>query len=329
MTTSLLVVREYIRNFYVKYEEYAVPALKFLLALVSLLLINAQLGYMSQINGAAAVLIVSLICSFMPKNFTLFAAAGFVTLHLYEVSLECAGVALVVFLLLFLLYFRFTPKGAVLVMLTPLLFILRIPYAAPILAGLLGNPLSAVTVACGVVVYYLVSYMSMNASLLSSAAAESMLTRTREILDGVFGNREMLIIAAAFAVTTILVYLVRRLSVDYSWTIAIVSGALLDIVVILVGDLIYDADFSIPGVLLGSVGGVLVTFVVQFFRFNLDYSRTEKVQFEDDEYYYYVKAVPKAAVTTPEKKVKKITTQRNNRRVRHTNTRDAAHRQRE
>ena len=47
MTTSLLVVREYIRNFYVKYEEYVVPGLKFLLALVSLLLINGQLGYMS------------------------------------------------------------------------------------------------------------------------------------------------------------------------------------------------------------------------------------------------------------------------------------------
>ena len=251
------------------------------------------------------------------------------TLHLYEVSLECAGVALAVFLLLFLLYFRFTPGETVMVLITPLLFILRIPYAAPILAGLLGNPLSAVTVACGVIVYYLVSYMSMNASLLSASAAESILVRIREILDGVFGNREMVIIAAAFAVTTILVYLVRRLSVDYSWTIAIISGALLDIVVILVGDLIYDADFSIPGLLLGSVGGALIAFLVQFFRFNLDYSRTEKVQFEDDEYYYYVKAVPKMTVSTPEKKVKKITTQRGNRRVKHTNMRDAAHRQRE
>ena len=329
MTTSLLVAREYIRNFYVKHEEYAVPLLKFVLALISLLAVNAKLGYMSQIDGAAAVLITALVCSFMPRGFTLLAAAAFVTLHLYEVSLECAGVALVVFLLLFLLYLRFTPKGAVLVLITPLLFAVKIPYAAPILAGLLGNPLSAVAVVCGVIVYYLISYMSMNASLLSATAVESMVTRIREILDGVFGNREMLIIAAAFVVTTILVYLVRRLSVDYSWTIAIISGALLDIVVILVGDLIYNADFFILGVLLGSVGAVCVSSVVQFFRFNLDYSRTEKVQFEDDEYYYYVKAVPKLAVTTPEKKVKKITTQRSNRRVRHTNTRDAAYRQRD
>ena len=329
MITSLLVLREYIRNFYVKYEEYAIPALKFLLALVSLLVINGQLGYMGQLNGAAAVLIVALVCSFMPRNFTLFAAAVFVTLHLYEVSLECAGVALVIFLLLFLLYFRFSPGGTVLALITPLLFVLGIPYAAPILAGLLGNPLSAVTVVCGVIVYYLVRYMSMNASLLSASAAESVLARIREILDGVFGSREMVIVAAAFAVTTILVYLIRRLSVDYSWTIAIVSGALLDIVVILVGDLIYDADFSIPGLLLGSIGGALVAFLVQFFRFNLDYTRTEKVQFEDDEYYYYVKAVPKMTVSTPEKKVKKITTQRGNRRVKHMNTRDAAGRQRE
>ena len=101
MTTSLLEVREYIRNFYVKYEEYIVPVLKFVLALISLLMINEQLGYMSQLNNMAAVLVVALVCSFMPKNFILFVGAGFVTLHLYEVSLECAIIALLVFLLKF------------------------------------------------------------------------------------------------------------------------------------------------------------------------------------------------------------------------------------
>ena len=37
---------------------------------------------------------------------------------------------------------------------------------------------------------------------------------------------------------------------------------------------------------------------------NLDYARTERVQFEDDEYYYYVKAVPKKMVASEEKTVK-------------------------
>ena len=45
---------------------------------------------------------------------------------------------------------------------------------------------------------------------------------------------------------------------------------------------------------------------IQFLFFNLDYSRTERLQFEDDEYYYYVKAVPKAVVSSTNKRVKRF-----------------------
>ena len=180
------------------------------------------------------------------------------------------------------------------------------------------------TVACGVVIYYLITYMNVNASILGASQAESMIQRFRDIFDGIFGNRAMIIVIAAFAVTVIMVYLIRRLSVDYAWTIAVVAGALLDVVILMVGDLMYDANFSIGGVILGSLAAIAMAMVVQFFKFNLDYSRTEKVQFEDDEYYYYVKAVPKMTVATPEKKVKKITTQRNNRNARHTHSKSTA-----
>ena len=54
----------------------------------------------------------------------------------------------------------------------------------------------------------------------------------------------------------------------------------------------------------------LLAFVLQFFVFNVDYSRTEYVQFEDDEYYYYVKAIPKVHITKREKTVKQINPQK-------------------
>ena len=60
MTTSLLVIREYLKIFYIKYEDYLVPFLKFLLALVSLLMINGRLGYMEQLQNPAAVMVVAL-----------------------------------------------------------------------------------------------------------------------------------------------------------------------------------------------------------------------------------------------------------------------------
>ena len=132
----------------------------------------------------------------------------------------------------------------------------------------------------------------------------------RFIIDGILKNREMVVIIAAFAFTVIMVYLIRRLSVDYAWTIAMVAGVVVDIMVLLVGDLMFDTNVALFEVVFGNVVSFLLTLVLQFFVFNVDYSRTEKVQFEDDEYYYYVKAVPKVVVSKPDKKVKKINSQR-------------------
>ena len=77
-------------------------------------------------------------------------------------------------------------------------------------------------------------------------------------------------------------------------------------VVILVGDLKYQTMVEIPALIIGSLLALAVGLVLQFFVFNVDYTRTEKVQFEDDEYYYYVKAIPKNTVSLADRKVKKI-----------------------
>ena len=116
----------------------------------------------------------------------------------------------------------------------------------------------------------------------------------------------MLVMIAAFAITVIVVYLIRRMSVDHSWTIAMVAGVMIEVMILLVGDLMYDTNLSIVSALLGAVVTLIACKIIEFLRFCLDYSRTEKVQFEDDEYYYYVKAVPKISVTQSKKQVKKF-----------------------
>ena len=51
---------------------------------------------------------------------------------------------------------------------------------------------------------------------------------------------------------------------------------------------------------------LVIGLLLEFFVFGGDYTRTERLEYEDDEYYYYVKAVPKACVTTSERSIKKI-----------------------
>ena len=308
--TALLELRENLKKIYSRNEAFILPVIKFLLSFIVLSIINGKMGYMTKLDNMAIVLIVSLLCSFLPTGFMAFFAMMFAVLHMYALSIETAAVGLVVFLLLYLLFLRFTAKEALVVVLTPVLCMLKLPYVMPVAMGLIGTPASCVSVGCGVVVYYLLQTVITNAPTIHSMGAEEATAKLRLLIDGMLGNKAMLVTIAAFAITVIVVYLIRRMSVDHSWTIAMVAGVMIEVMILLVGDLMYDTNLSIVSALLGAVVTLIACKIIEFFRFCLDYSRTEKVQFEDDEYYYYVKAVPKMTVAAPTNTVKKINTQR-------------------
>lgn len=308
--TALLELRENLKKIYSRNEAFILPVIKFLLSFIVLSIINGKMGYMTKLDNMAIVLIVSLLCSFLPTGFMAFFAMMFAVLHMYALSIETAAVGLVVFLLLYLLFLRFTAKEALVVVLTPVLCMLKLPYVMPVAMGLIGTPASCVSAGCGVVVYYLLQTVITNAPTINSMGAEEATAKLRLLIDGMLGNKAMLVTIAAFAITVIVVYLIRRMSVDHSWTIAMVAGVMIEVMILLVGDLMYDTNLSIVSALLGAVVTLIACKIIEFFRFCLDYSRTEKVQFEDDEYYYYVKAVPKMTVAAPTNTVKKINTQR-------------------
>lgn len=307
--TGLLEIKEKIKMLYSKYETFILPVVKFLLAFIVLNTLNGKMGYMTRLDNIAIVLIVSLMCSFLPVNCVIVFAALFSLLHMYALSMEVALVGLCLYLVMFLLYFRFSPKDALLVLLTPLLCGLKIPYIIPLAAGLLCAPTAIVSVSCGVVVHYLIQTVITSAPAVKTMGDDEATAKLRLIIDGIMKNKEMLVVIAAFAITVLVVYLIRRMSINYAWTIAMIAGVMADIVILLIGDLIYDINVSVGGALLGSILALAVAKIIEFFRFCVDYSRTEKVQFEDDEYYYYVKAVPKMTVTAPTKTVKRINTQ--------------------
>ncbi len=310
--SSLLVTKEYIKQIYAKNQAYIDPVLKFLMALVVFLLINVKMGYMERLNSMVIVLVLALFCSFMPIKTIAILGAVFMLLHYYALAPECALVVFAIFAIMFLLFLRFASKETLVILLTPIFFMLKIPFVMPIALGLLGGPASIVSVSFGVIISYLVEYTENNASAIIAMDSETMMTKLRFVMDGLIGNDAMIFTMVAFAVTLLIVYAIRRMSMDYAWTIATISGVLADVVILLIGDLLFDLNYSLVGIILGSVVSGVICYGIQFFTFYVDYKRTEHVQFEDDEYYYYVKAVPKIVVTTPDKRVKKINTKREN-----------------
>lgn len=307
--TGLLELREKIKQLYGKMEFLLIPFMKFLVAFAALLTLNQKLGYMTRLDNGAIVLVVALMCSFLPSGCIILFAALFSLLHVYALSMEAAIVGLCMYLVMFLLFFRFSPKDSLVVVLTPLLCVMKVPFVVPLVVGLTCGPASIVSVGCGICVYYLLSTIVSSAPTINAMGEEETTAKLRLVIDGILGNRAMMVMIAAFAITILVVYLLRRMSIDHSWTIAMVAGVMADIVILLIGDLLYDTNLPVAGVLGGSILALAVGKVIEFFRFCVDYSRTEKVQFEDDEYYYYVKAVPKMTVSVSTKTVKKINSQ--------------------
>ena len=308
--TGLLETREYLRSFYAKNEIYVNPILKFLVALVSLIIINSSMGYMALLKNPVVVLVIALMCSFMPKNFVVLIGAFWVLMHSFSLAMECAVVVAAVFAIMFLLYFRFTPKHTLVVLLTPLMFVLKVPYAMPVALGLLATPVAAVSLSCGVVAYYIIKFMADNISVFSAMDAETGSQKFRIMLDGILDNKAMFVTIIVFALTVLLVYAIRRLSIDNAWVVAIIAGLTTNAVLLLVSEFILELQFSVIFIAVGSILSLGICLLIQLMEFNVDYNRTEIVQFEDDEYYYYVKAVPKNVLSTPDKKVKRINKQR-------------------
>lgn len=303
---TLLVLKQQLMRLYTRFEAFIVPILKFLAMLFALIFINGSIGEMNKLKNPAIVLILSLLCSFLPTNVIVLVAGLVIVAHVYAISLECAVVVLFVFIIMYALYFRFTPRDAIAVLLTPVAFAMKIPYVIPMSMGFVGNPLSAISVGCGTVVYYVLYYVSENKQSLSSSSAsgsggldaESALSGFKTVIDGLLKNDTMIAMIITFAVAIIVVYLIRRLRINYSWQIALGTGSVACLVTAMVTNSVLDADISIGGTIIGIIVAILICTILTFFVFNVDYSRAEYVQFEDDEYYYYVKAVPKITLET-------------------------------
>ncbi|MBR2275935.1 MAG: hypothetical protein IJ873_07755 [Lachnospiraceae bacterium] len=305
---TLLMVKNQLIRIYARYESYFLAVFKFILVLITMLLINSNIGYMTRLKNPAIALIMALLGSFLPMNMMVLLIGLIVTAHIYELSLECAVVILCVFVIMFIVYFRFSPTDGAAVLVTPILCTMNIPYVMPVAMGLMGTPMSCVSVACGTVAYYVIDYVKGNAEQLknSSGDLESALNGFKYVIDGMLKNETMYLMVIVLAVTTLLIYIISRLSIPFCWKIAIGAGSLIELIVLLVGNASLDADISVGASIFGIVLGILVGLVIEFFAFNVDFSRTETVQFQDDDYYYYVKAVPKVTLEAPQHKVKRI-----------------------
>ncbi|MDO4788116.1 MAG: ABC transporter permease [Johnsonella sp.] len=312
---SLLVAREKIRAFYAKYDLFINPLIKFILVLSVLVLIKSNIGYAEALNNPLISVGLALVCSVLPFGGISFVLSLYLLLDVYKASYDMAIILAVMLICIAVLYYGFKPGDSFLLILTPLAFALKIPYAVPLLVGLGGGLLSAIPVSFGVVLYYFIIFIKYNIGTLTNASSVEITQKYMILIEGAFHNKTMNLMMISFIICIVVVYLVRTLSINYAWLVAIVSGIVTELTLIFIGDLVYGIKLQ-PGELIGGmVLSALIAAIYHFFVFAVDYSHTEYTQFEDDDYYYYVKAVPKIVVATPDRKVQKFSPSKSDKKL--------------
>ena len=306
--TALLEFKQKIKNLYGRLELYLMPVIKFAVALVYFLWINENMGYMTRLNSVFVIVILAMICCILPPGATAF--VGFVLMigHAYALGIEVGAFMLVLIILIAVLFLRFSGGLYPVLICTPLSFAFEVPVLLPIGSGLLGSAFSIFPSTGGVILYYFIRFLRTQSEVLVDPEME-ILPKLTMMADGLVQNWVMWMTVIAFAAVILLVYLIRTRAFDYAWRISIVAGGAAYVLVFMLEAYYLDITILLRPLLIQAGISILVGLVIEFFFFGGDYSRTERLNYEDDEYYYYVKAVPKATVSTSKRSIKKITGQ--------------------
>ncbi len=303
---DLLVIKEQIKRYYQKMSLYIDPIFKFAIACIVFMVINLQLGYNPKLSSLPVVLGLSTICAFMPSVILVILSMAVTIGQVYTVSKLLAVLVAIILVILYCFFSKFTPNFGYVVLSIPILCALHIPYCIPILLGMIGTPIAIVPIACGVGIYYLIGVVKELSNYTIGLSIEDVLYLFHTVMDDWATNTGMYFTIGVFCVVILVTYIIRKQEFDYSFEIAIVAGGVINLLGFLIGNLGFDIKVNLLQMILGTLGSIIIVYVIWFFRLTLDHTAIERVQFEDDDYYYYVKAVPKMKVTAPEKNIQKI-----------------------
>lgn len=295
----ILMMRDALSRFYGKYDMPIRLLCKFLLAFWVFFEIRSDMGAEGFFGKLIVILILAVLCTFLPSNGIILIAACMLMAYFYSVSLETAVVGGMALVIGMLVYFSISSRSAYPLILTALAVKWGVGCAPAALFGLIGGPLTAVGVAFGALVPNLTETLVNGSGTFQSTAtdaAEIMVQKMAVIMNALLSNHEMLALAVLLTAVMLLVYIMRTMEIKYAWTIAITAGILAYAISRMILSFFEILDVSALQLVIELAVASIVAAAAQGMLFTLDYKKTENLRFEDDEYYYYVTAVPKQKI---------------------------------
>ncbi|MGN0242981.1 MAG: hypothetical protein ACI4CT_02840 [Lachnospiraceae bacterium] len=308
MMIQILALRDRIKNFIQKNQKITYPVGRLLLY-VFIYWSYAQLFHFSSITKEYPVMIgVCVLLVWLPIRYFYFLMAGITSIQLITVSTQLGIAVAVFFCVVYALYLRYDEYFCYPVLLIPVAFLAKLWFAVPVIAGMTLGVLGVVPVLSGVLLCYMAQYVGDYTTVLQSGTLPESVQSVAYIGKHMLDDNMLWLTMIVFSLVIIVVAFLYRISIDYAWYIAVVTGSMVCLFAFLFGSYYFEMSDMLVYIIVQTVLALLCGSVAQFFLKSADYSRAETVEFSDDEYYYYVKAVPKVNVPVQDITRKKIST---------------------
>ena len=301
---AFISFRDNIRRYVLSREMLFLKIWSALVAFVGLMCIRLNFGYNKNLSNIFVIIVISIICAFFPISGVALVLAIVLIIDLATIGTQTALVAFVLLLAGYLICAYFRSKNTYNMVMVPVCYTFNAPYAMALGTGLMSNINELCSLICGTVTAYYLHIVKTNAAAIIDETSEVSIVAL--LNEQMLTNKMFYFFLAAMISMFLVVYMLRQSSINMSWIVANLAGVLVEFIIMLAGYLLTSQSGQIPSLIIGNVITVLVGVILNYFILDLDYSRIEKVQFEDDDYYYYVTAVPKIRIVEEEKEVKKI-----------------------
>ena len=302
---NFIEIRNSAQAFIRSYMTLLLGTAKFAVGLITFIMINSAFPGIPILSNVAVPFVLAILCIFVDFTTVGVFALVLLVMQLIGISWMAALVTALLGFCMVALSIYFNRSGASMFFLVPLLNSMGIPYVAPAGCGLLGAPLCAGCIFIGSFDAFYLKAIAAYAKVLQD---ENSTTTAFDVLkDQVVSNSALYIFIIAMVLMNIMVYYVSHLKMNFAKIYGVLLGMAVQFLVQFAGALFFSTGVSIGGVLGGSFISILISLVIIFFTAGTDYTKVEKVRFEDDEYIYYVRAVPKTRIAKANKKITNVT----------------------
>ena len=253
-----------------------------------------------KINSLMIQIVLAVISTILPNRCGVLLAIILALANIWKITMLGTAVTAAVFLFIYITTSRLFPDQVYMLILVPLALHYKLYLMLPVVAGMYIGVISIIPMILGVVfsiaLGLLPEFMKLQMPEKIDAVPQMLANVFKYVFNQILHNDTLVFLMILFTVIVVLIYLLRKIDINFGNYIALLAGCAVGVVCISMARVTFNIQEPSEMVLKYAIGTFLILAFCEFMRTALNYEAIQRLAFEDDEYQYHVTVIPKVGI---------------------------------